>query len=171
MNDNKFETDKDIVAYVKDLFSQNRIASSLILFFSLNETGLNGEFVPPKVFKYAGNNVDDMVVKLFDMSLTSKICSVFPSMDWNGQCGALDLTVVPSTDGQTNITSNLIEFFKCLTDPYFVEKLKEPFRPQEEIVRDWKIGDYLSPFDFPILSPLSPFNPWMMFEDDEWQER
>ena len=170
MNDNRFETDKDIVAYVKDLFSKNRIASSLILFFSLNETGLNGEFVPPKVFKYGQNNVDDMVVKLFDMSLTSKISSVSSSMDWNGKYGALDLIVVPSTDGQTNITSNLIEFFKWLVDPYFVEKLTESFRPQE-IVRDWKIGDYISPFDFPVLSPFSPFNPWKMFEDDEWQER
>ena len=68
MNDNKVETDNDIIAFAKSLFLKNRIASSLILFFSLNELNGKEEFDPPKVFKYAENNVDDMVVKLFGLS-------------------------------------------------------------------------------------------------------
>ena len=152
------ESDKDIIAFVKNLFLKNRIASSVKLFFSVNEINGKEEFDPPKVFKYAQNNADDMMMKLFDLSLTSKISSVFPSMDWNGQYSAFDIIVVPSMDGQTNITPNLIDFFKVLVDPFALDCLKEPFR--ENWVVQYNppaLGDFSS-------SLLTPYNLWEQFD-------
>ena len=154
------DTDKDIISFVKILFSENRIASSLILYFSLNELGVNGEFKPPNVFKYAQSNVDDMVVKLFDLSLTSKISSVNPKIDWNGEYGGFDMIVVPSRDGQTNITSKLIDFFQALVNPYALDYLKKPFRG------DW-VAQY-SPhiWEEVYFSPITHYNPWEQFEEE-----
>ena len=153
MKNDKFDTDKDIISFVKNLFVQDRIASSLILFFSLNKLGMKGEFEPPKVFKYAENNVDDMMVKLFDLSLTSKISAVYPSREWCGKYGGFDMVVVPSMDYQTNITAKLIDFFKVLVDPYALDYLKEPFR-----------GNYVVQYNPPtwgdFFAPLTPYNPW-----------
>ena len=159
MMTDKFDTDKDIIAFAKNLFLKNRIASSLVLFFSLNELNGKEEFDPPKVFKYAENNVDDMVVKLFDLSLTSKICSVYPSMDWNGQYGAFDMIVVPSIDGQTNITSKLIDFFKVLVNPFALDYLKEPFRGN-------CVVQYNPPSLGDFFAPLTLYNPWEQFEGE-----
>ena len=159
MNDNTVETDNDIITHVKNLFVQNRIASSLILFFSLNELNGKEEFDPPKVFKYAENNVDDMVVKLFDLSLTSKISSVYPSMDWNGQYGAFDMVIVPSMDCQTNITSKLIDFFQMLVNPFALDYLKEPFRGN-------MVVQYNPPSWGDFFAPLTPYNPWEQFEGE-----
>lgn len=155
---NKFDTDNDIIAFAKNLFAQNRIASSLILFFSLNELGRKGEFDPPKVFKYAENNADDMAVKLFDLSLTYRISSVFPSREWCGKYGGFDMVVVPSRDYQTNITAKLIDFFKVLVDPYALDYLKEPFR-----------GNWVAQYNPPIwgevyYAPVTHYNPWEQFE-------
>ena len=159
MTDNKFDTDKDIIAFVKNLFVHDRIASSLILFFSLNKLGRKEEFEPPKVFKYAENNVDDMVVKLFDLSLTSKIVSVFPSREWCGKYGGFDMVVVPSMDYQTNITAKLIDFFKVLVDPYALDYLKEPFRGN-------CVVQYNPPAWGDFFAPLTPYNPWEQFEGE-----
>ena len=162
MTDNKFDTDKDIIAFAKSLFLKDRIASSLILFFSLNELNGKEEFDPPKVFKYAENNVDDMVVKLFDLSLTSKISSVYPSMDWNGQYGAFDMIVVPSRDCQTNITSKLIDFFQVLVNPFALDYLKEPFR--KNCVVQYNPPNYGEfAYGYGIVTP---YNPWEQFEDE-----
>ena len=161
MENNKFDTDKNIIAFVKNLFAWNRIASSLILFLNLNKLGRKGDFEPPKVFKYAENNADDMVVQLFDLSLTSKISSVFPSMEWTGQYGAFDMVVVPSMDGQTNITPKLIDFFKVLVNPFALDYLKEPFRGSCVVQYNppaW--GDFSVP-----LTPY-PYNPWEQFEGE-----
>lgn len=159
MTDNKFETDKDIIAFAKSLFAQDRIASSLILFFSLNELGRKGEFEPPRVFKYAENNVDDMVVKLFDLSLTSKISSVFPSREWCGKYAGFDMVVVPSRDCQTNITAKLIDFFQVLVNPFALDSLKEPFRGS-------CVVQYNPPAWGDFSAPLTPYpcNPWEQFE-------
>ena len=156
--DDKFDTDNDIIDFVKILFAQNRIASSIQLFFSLNELNEKEEFDPPQVFKYTHNNVDEMVMKLFDLSLTSKISSVFPSMDWNGEYGAFDLVVVPSTDGQTNITPKLIDFFQVLVNPFALDCLKKPFRED-------RVVQYNPPAWNDFYAPLTPYNPWEQFED------
>ena len=160
MKNNNFDTDKDIIAFAKNLFLKDRIASSLLLFFSLNEPNGKGEFDPPKVFKYAENNVDDMVVKLFDLSLTSKISSVYPSREWCGKYGGFDMVVVPSMDGQTNITSKLIDFFKVLVNPFALDYLKEPFKGQfKQMYNPPTWGDF--------LAPLTLYNPWEQFEDGD----
>ena len=151
--DDKFDTDNDIIDFVKILFSQNRIASSIQLFFSLNELNGKEEFDPPQVFKYTQNNVDEMVLKLFDLSLTSKISSVFPSMNWNGEYGAIDMVVVPSLDGQTNITAKLINFFKVLVNPFALDCLKEPFRKN-------MVVQYNPPTLGDFFAPLTPCNHW-----------
>jgi len=157
-DNNKFDTDNDIVAFVKDLFVKKMIGSSVQLFFNVNELNGKGEFDPPKVFKYAQNNADDMVVDLFDLSLTSKISSVSPGMMWYGQFSAFDMIVVPSMDGQTNITAKLIDFFKVLVNPFALDCLKEPFR-----------GNLVERFNPPtcgdFFAPLTPYNPWEQFED------
>jgi hypothetical protein len=156
--DDKFDTDNDIIAFAKNLFAQNRIASSVKLFFNVNELGREEEFDPPKVVKYVQNNVDEMVVKLFDLSLTSKISSVFPSMEWNGEYGAFAMVVVPSMDGQTNITAKLIDFFKVLVNPFAIDYLKEPFRED-------RVVQYNPPTWNDFYAPLTPYNPWEQFED------
>ena len=156
--DDKFDTDNDIISFVKNLFLKDRIASSLTLFFSLNELNGKEEFDPPKVFKYAQNNVDEMAVKLFDLSFTSRISSVFPSMDWNGEYGAIDMVVVPSRDCQTNITSKLIDFFQVLVNPFALDCLKEPFRKN-------MVVQYNPPALGDFFAPLTPYNPWEQFED------
>ena len=157
-DNNKFDTDKDIIAFAKSLFLKDRIASSLVLFFSLNELNGEGEFDPPKVFKYAKNNVDDMVVKLFDLSLAYKISSVFPSREWCGKYGGFDMVVVPSMDCQTNITSKLIDFFQVLVNPFALDYLKEPFRGN-------CVVQYNPPTWGDFLAPLTPYNPWEQFEE------
>jgi hypothetical protein len=156
-DNNKFDTDKDIIAFAKSLFLKNRIASSLILFFSLNELNGKEEFDPPKVFKYAENNVDDMVVKLFDLSLTSKISAVYPSREWCGKYGGFDMVIVPSRDCQTNITSKLIDFFQVLVNPFALDYLKEPFRGN-------LVEQYNPPSWGDFFAPLTPYNPWEQFE-------
>ena len=156
--DDRFDTDNDIIDFAKNLFAQNRIARSLLLFFKLNELNWKEEFDPPKVFRWGQNNVDEMVVKLFDLSLTSKISSVYPSMDWNGEYGAFDLVVVPSLDGRTNITAKLIDFFKVLVNPFALDCLKEPFRED-------RVVQYNPPAWNDFYAPLTPYNPWEQFED------
>ena len=156
----KFDTDKDIISFVKNLFIQDRITTSLILFFSLNELGKKGEFEPPKVFKYAENNVDDMVVKLFDLSLTNKISAVYPSREWCGKYGGFDMVVVPSRDYQTNITAKLIDFFKVLVDPYALDYLKEPFKKQfKQMCNPLNYGEFAYGYGI-----VTPYNPWEQFE-------
>ena len=155
----KFDTDKDIIAFAKSLFLKDRIASSLILFFSLNELNGKGEFDPPKVFKYAENNVDDMVVKLFDLSLTNKISAVYPSREWCGKYGGFDMVVVPSRDYQTNITPKLIDFFQVLVNPFALDYLKEPFRKN-------CVVQYNPPTWGDFLAPFTPYNPWEQFEGE-----
>ena len=157
---NKFDTDKDIISFVKNLFLKNRIGTSLILFFSLNELNGKEEFAPPKVFKYAENNVDDMVVKLFDLSLTSKIVSVFPSREWCGKYGGFDMVIVPSMDYQTNITAKLIDFFKVLVNPYALDYLKEPFNePFKQMCNPLNYGEFAYGYGV-----VTPYNPWEQFE-------
>ena len=157
MDDDKFDTDKDIIAFVKKLFLKNMIGSSVQLFFNVNELNGKGEFDPPKVFKYAQNNADDMVVDLFDLSLTSKISSVSPGMMWFGQFSAFDLIVVPSMDGQTNITAKLIDFFKVLVNPFALDCLKEPFKQMDNLPN---YGEFA--YEYGIVTP---YNPWEQFED------
>lgn len=162
MADNKFDTDKDIIAFAKSLFLKDRIAYSLILRFSLNELDMKGEFIPPKVFKYSEDEVDDMVVKLFDLSLTSKISSVFPSREWCGKYAGFDMVIVPSMDGRTNITAKLIDFFKVLVNPFALDCLKEPFRGN-------LVEQYNPPAWGDFSAPLTPYpcNPWEQFEDGD----
>ena len=161
MNDNnKVDTDKDIIAFVKKLFLKDRIASSLILFFSLNELGGKGEFEPPKVFKYAENNVDDMVVKMFDLSLAYRISSVFPSREWCGKYGGFDMVIVPSMDYQTNITAKLIDFFQVLVNPFALDYLKEPFKGQfKQMCNPLNYGEFAYGYGI-----VTPYNPWEQFE-------
>ena len=156
----KFDTDKDIIAFVKNLFLKDRIASSLLLFFSLNELNGQEEFDPPNVFKYAENNVDDMVVKLFDLSLTSKISAVYPSREWCGKYGGFDMVVVPSMDGQTNITAKLIDFFNVLVNPFALDYLKEPFKGQfKQMCNPLNYGEFAYGYGI-----VTPYNPWEQFE-------
>ncbi len=158
---NKFDTDKDIIAFVKNLFAHDRIASSLILFFSVSKLDRNEGFDPLKVFKYAQNNVDDMVVKLFDLSLTSKISYVFPTMPWRREYGAFDMSVVPSRDGQTNITPKLIDFFQVLVNPFALDYLKKPFR------EGWVSQYSPSIWGESNFAPVTHYNPWEQFENED----
>ena len=160
MKNDKFDTDNDIIAFVKNLFVWDRIASSLMLFFSLNKLGMKGEFEPPKVFKYAENNADDMVVKLFDLSLAYRISSVFPSREWCGKYGGFDMVVVPSMDYQTNITAKLIDFFQVLVHPFALDYLKEPFKKQfKQMCNPLNYGEFAYGYGI-----VTPYNPWEQFE-------
>jgi len=102
------------------------------------------------------------VVKLFYLSFAYKISSVYPSMDWNGQYGAFDLIVVPSMDGQTNITAKLIDFFNLLVMPYGLEKLKEPFNQNY-----WKMPEITSGYLSGQFIMMPPPNIWEWLEVED----
>ena len=139
------DTDKDIISYVKKQFLANEISDYIIFYVSLKQRGdtpakqslgpdnyvdlKQGNVVPvigdtAAMWGFGYVNIDGMVTKLFDLSLTSRICSIDAMQDWKGRLCAFQVVVEESPDHQTNITGNLIDLFSILADPNGIERLK-----------------------------------------------
>ena len=113
------DTDRDIISYVKSMFFKSEVSDYIIFYVSLKK---DRDISPMWGFGYV--NVDGMVTKLFDLSLTSRICSIDAMTDWKGRLCAFDVVVEESPDHQTNITGNLVDLFRIMADPNGIEMLK-----------------------------------------------
>ena len=138
-------TDKDIISYVKNQFFANEISDYIIFYVSLKQRGdtpakqslgpdnyvdlKQGNVIPvigdtAAMWGFGYVNIDGLVTKLFDLSLTSRICSIDAMTDWKGRLCAFEVVIEESPDHQTNITGNLIDLFRILADPNDIERLK-----------------------------------------------
>ena len=112
-------TDKDIISYVKNQFFANEISDYIIFYVRLKK---DRDISAMWGFGYV--NIDGLVTKLFDLSLTSRIRSIDAMTDWKGRLCAFEVVVEKSPDHQTNITGNLVDLFSILADPNGIERLK-----------------------------------------------
>ena len=152
----KITTDNDIIDYVKEVMIHGDMGHSIVL--NLYVSYAQWETKQDKSYKFGDINIDDMNAVLFDLNLNSRISAIYSYFGYNSGnenvCG-FDLMVEPFTDGTTNITPKLIEFFNLLVDPYTLDKLKEPFRPQP-MKTNW--------FDYggiPIMPPEPNIWEWL----------
>lgn len=153
------DTDKDIISYVKNQFFANEISDYIIFYVSLKQRGdtpakqslgpdnyvdlKQGNVVPvigdtAAMWGFGYVNIDGMVTKLFDLSLTSRICSIDAMQDWKGRLCAFQVVVEESPDHQTNITGNLIDLFSILADPNDIERLKSAKTSSCSAIDLWK---------------------------------
>lgn len=114
------DTDKDIISYVKRQFFANEVSDYIFFYVTLKPGG----HAPDVAWSYGPANIEEMTIKLFDLSLTSRICSIDAMTDWKNRLCALEVVVEESPDHQTNITGNLVDLFRILADPYGIERLK-----------------------------------------------
>ena len=126
-------TDKDIISYVKNQFFANEISDYIIFYVRLKK---DRDISAMWGFGYV--NIDGMVTKLFDLSLTSRICSIDAMTDWKGRLCAFEVVVEKSPDHQTNITGNLVDLFSILADPNGIERLKSTKTSSCNAIDLWK---------------------------------
>lgn len=150
----KITTDNDIIDYVKKIMIHGNIGTEVMLNFYVNDTNRMG-----KSYRFRDVNIDNMNAFLFDLNLRSRIREIYSYFGYeqgiaDRVCG-FDLMVEPFTDGTTNITPKLVEFFNLLVVPYTLDKLKEPFR-QQPMRAHW--------FDYggiPIMPPEPNIWEWL----------
>ena len=153
------DTDKDIISYVKRQFFANEVSDYIFFYVSLKKRGdtpakqslgpdnyvdlKQGNVVPvigdtAAMWGFGYVNIDGMVTKLFDLSLTSRICSIDAMTDWKDRLCALEVVIEESPDHQTNITGNLIDLFSILADPNGIERLKSAKTSSCNAIDLWK---------------------------------
>lgn len=162
----KVNTDKDIMDFVKSILSTGIAGGSIDLYLNVLDENYDAS-----KFVYRGSNSEDLVVKLFDLSLTSTITHIssvlggFYQLADNGMRNAIsgvEICIKPFEDGQTNITSKLVDFFHLLVDQYGLEQLKEPLRSKKP-----KFEVYTNPYLGVPIHTMIERNIWDYFEGNE----
>jgi hypothetical protein len=134
----KITTDNDIIDYVKKVIIHGDMGHSIVLntYVDFNHWGTSQS----KAYKFGDINIDEMNAVFFDLNLNSRISAIYSYFGYesgNEKVCGFDLMVEPFTDGTTNITPKLIEFFNLLVVPYTLSKLKEPFSRDYWTKRSW----------------------------------
>lgn len=151
------KTDKDIVRYFKDIMRVYQFENT----FEIHLTCLSRKGVIDSD-KFNVNNIDELVGKMFDFSLSKRVSEILAYGSKCGWLGAFEIVLSESSDHQTNITPRMIEFFKTIVDPFsrdtLVEALKPPKPPPMEDYLNWD-GRF-------IIAPMVETNLWDYFETD-----
>lgn len=156
--------DLDVIREVRKAMEEGNVSSSIDIILDVYDG--SGEY---DRFKFWQGNMDDMVVKLFDLSMTSNFTSIAPQYGGyycvadNGMRNGIhqfEFRVVPSEDHSTNITPKLVEFLKMLVDPFELDRLKES-------LREWGKQEYrVQPYGM-FITLLDRLNIWDYFERNE----
>ena len=99
-----------------------------------SEVGLAIRILVQDLWHYENANVEHMVTHLFDLSMKYTIGSVEAEHgDWSSALRAVNgrtypivqykLTIVPSTDYQTNITPILVDFLRNIVNPFVYDRV------------------------------------------------
>lgn len=98
-------TDKDIIKFVKDIreFDRNQPLSGRLIYLDV------GDWDNPKcgLYSYDHSEIDELLVKLADLSITQKIVKV--SRDIGTVPGIIDVNITESDNGQTNIDAEFMD--------------------------------------------------------------
>lgn len=151
-------TDREIFVYVKNLMRDCQFDNIIDIYFTCpsqdESIGAN---------KFCMNNVDELVGKMFDLSLSKRVSAIQAFGGKYGYVTAFEVVLSESSDHQTNITPRMIDFFKMIVDPFsrdvLVEALKPPKPPPME-------EDYLNWNERFIIAPVVEKNPWEYFEGE-----
>lgn len=95
-------TDAELIEVIRDIVKQTTIIGSRnyrIVFLDI-------EANPDGLWSFYENDIEEMVMKLYDLSLTHRIVKL--DISERGR-GMIDLYLEPSDDGTTNIDAELID--------------------------------------------------------------
>ena len=150
-------TDREIFGYVKNLMRDCRFDDIIDIYFTCPS---QDESIGSS--RFCINNVDELVGKMFDLSLTKRVSAIQAFGGKYGYVTAFEVVVEESPDHQTNITPRMIDFFKMIVDPFSRDVLVEALKPKPQPMED----DYLNWDGRFILSPVVEKNPWDYFEGE-----
>ena len=155
----KVKTDKDVYRYVKDIMRNSRFGNILDIHFKFPYTKGGIEY-----HKFNINNIDELAVKMFDFSMTKRVSEIHSFLgDYYGRVVAFEISLSESSDYQTNITPQMIDFFTLIVDPSSRDILVEALKPPKP---DPIKEDYLNWNGRFIIAPMVETNPWDYFEKD-----
>ena len=150
-------TDRELFGYVKNLMRDCRFDDRIDIYFTCPS---QDESIGANRFNI--DNVDELVGKMFDLSLTKRVSDILSFGSKYGCVSAFEVVFSESSDHQTNITPRMIDFFKMVVDPFskdvLVEALKPPKPPPMEDYLNWD-GKF-------IIAPVVETNPWDYFEGE-----
>ena len=150
-------TDRELFGYVKNLMRDCQFDDRIDIYFTCPS---QDESIGANRFNI--DNVDELVGKMFDLSLSKRVSAIRAFGSKYGYVTAFEVVLSESSDHQTNITPRMIDFFKMIVDPFsrdvLVEALKPPKPPPMEDYLNWD-GKF-------IIAPVVEKNPWEYFEGE-----
>lgn len=153
----KIKTDKDVYRYVKNLMRDCAFDNIIDIYFTCpsQDEGIGSS-------RFCINNVDELVGKMFDLSLSKRISAILSFGSKYGYVAAFEVAVEESPDHQTNITPQMIDFFRMIVDPFSRDVLVEALKPNPQ-----PMEDYLNWNGSFIIAPIVERNPWDYFEQED----
>ena len=153
----KINTDREIFGYVKNLMRDCSFDDIIDIYFTCPS---QDESIGSS--RFCINNVDELVGKLFDLSLTKRVSAIQAFGGKYGYVTAFEVVLSESSDHQTNITPRMIDFFRMIVDPFSRDTLVEALKPKPQSMED----DCLNWADKFIIAPIVERNPWEYFEGE-----
>jgi len=150
------ETDKDIVGYFKDIMRVYQFENTFDIYLTcLTKNGI------ADMHRFNISNIDELVGKMFDFSMSKRVSEILAYGSKCGYLSAFEISLLESSDHQTNITPRIIDFFRLIADPFSRDTLVEALKPKPQ-----KMEDYLNWNGRFIIAPIVETNPWDYFEAD-----
>lgn len=147
-------TDRELFGYVKNLMRDCRFDDRIDIYFTCPS---QDESIGSNRFNI--DNVDELVGKMFDLSLSNRVSDILSFGSRYGCVSAFEVVFSESSDNQTNITPRMIDFFRTIVDPFSRDILMEALRPKPQ-----PMEDYLNWDGKFIIAPIVERNPWDYFE-------
>ena len=149
-------TDRELFGYVKNLMRDCQFDDRIDIYFTCpsQDEGIGAN-------RFCINNVDELVGKMFDLSLTKRVSDILSFGSKYGCVSAFEIALSESSDHQTNITPRMIDFFKMIVDPFSRDVLVEALKPKPQ-----PMEDYLNWDGKFIIAPVVEKNPWEYFEGE-----
>ena len=149
--------DREIFGYVKNLMRDCQFDNIIDIYFTCPS---QDESIGSS--RFCINNVDELVGKMFDLSLSKRVSAIQAFGGKYGYVTAFEVVLSESSDHQTNITPRLIDFFRMIVDPFSRDVLVEALKPKPQPMED----GYLNWDGKFIIAPVVEKNPWEYFEGE-----
>lgn len=151
----KIKTDRELFGYVKNIMRDCQFDNIIDIYFTCPS---QDESIGSS--RFCINNVDELVGKMFDLSLTKRVSDILAFGSRYGYVTAFEVVIEESPDHQTNITPQMVDFFRMILDPFSRDVLVEALKPKPQPMED----DYLNWDGRFIIAPMVERNPWECFE-------
>ena len=150
----KIKTDRELFGYVKNIMRDFQFDNIIDIYFTCPS---QDESIGSS--RFCINNVDELAGKMFDLSLTKRVSDILAFGSRYGYVTAFEVVVEESPDHQTNITPQMVDFFRMIVDPFSRDILVEALKPKPQ-----PMEDYLNWDGRFIIAPMVERNPWECFE-------